>query len=56
MPASLHNPGIKAFYQRLHAVGKLPNAALVAGTRKPLSTINTMVRNDTGLPQLPILE
>jgi transposase len=45
--ASRHNPAIKAFYDRLIAVGKLPKVALVACMRKLLTILNTMVRNNT---------
>lgn len=47
LTASRHNPAIRAFYQRLIAVGKLPKVALVACMRKLLTTLNAMVRTDT---------
>lgn len=42
LTASRHNPAIRAFYQRLIAVGKLPKVALVACMRKLLTTLNAM--------------
>ena len=47
LTATVHNPTIKAFYQRLLAVGKLPKVALVACMRKLLTTLNAMVRTHT---------
>jgi transposase len=46
--ASRRNPIIKAFYQRLVAVGKPKKLALVACMRKLLTILNTMVRTHTG--------
>ncbi|WP_265289976.1 IS110 family transposase [Verminephrobacter eiseniae] len=43
--ASRHNPVIKAFYQRLLAVGKPKKVALVACMRKLLTIPNAMVRS-----------
>jgi transposase len=43
--ASRHNPVIKAFYQRLLAVGKPKKVALVACMRKLLTILNAMVRS-----------
>ncbi|MCW5260442.1 IS110 family transposase [Verminephrobacter eiseniae] len=40
-----HNPVIKAFYQRLLAVGKSKKVALVACMRKLLTILNAMVRS-----------
>ena len=40
----MHNPTIKAHYQRLLAAGKLPKVALVACMRKLLTMLNAMVR------------
>jgi len=45
--ASRFNPVIKAFYQRLCAMGKPKKVALVACMRKLLTIINSMVRNQT---------
>ena len=46
LTATNRNPVIKAFYQRLIAAGKLPKVALVACMRKPLTTLNAMVRKN----------
>lgn len=43
--ASRHNPVIRAFYQRLLALGKPKKVALVACAHKLLSILNTMMRN-----------
>jgi transposase len=47
LTATVHNPNIKAHYQRLIAAGKLPKVALVACMRKLLIMLNAMVRNQT---------
>lgn len=47
LTASRRNPAIKAFYERLITVGKLPKVALVACMRKLLTTLNAMVRTNT---------
>lgn len=44
LTATIHNPTIKAHYQRLLAAGKLPKVALVACMRKLLTMLNAMVR------------
>jgi len=41
-----YNPVIREDYQRLIAAGKLPKVALVACTRKLLTILNAMVRDD----------
>lgn len=48
LTAARYNPGIRAFYERLKAAGKLPKVALVACMRKLLTMLNAMVR--TGKP------
>jgi transposase len=45
MAATVHNPAIKAFYDRLLAKGKLPMVALTACMRKLLTILNAMVRD-----------
>jgi transposase len=45
MAATVHNPAIKAFYERLLANGKLPMVALTACMRKMLTILNAMVRD-----------
>ncbi len=45
--ASRFNPVIKAFYQRLCAMGKPKKVALVACMRKLLTILNAMLRNRT---------
>jgi len=40
-----HNPVLRAFYQRLRAVGKLPKVALTACMRKLLTILNAMVKH-----------
>ena len=45
LTAARHNPGIKLFYQRLLAAGKLPKVALVACMRKLLTMLNAMVKH-----------
>lgn len=42
--ATRHNPILKAFYQRLLAVGKTKKVALVACMRKLLTILNAMIR------------
>lgn len=44
--ATRFNPKIKAFYQRLVAQGKPKKVALIAATRKLLTILNTLVKND----------
>ena len=44
--ATLFNPTIKAFYQRLLAKGKLKKVALTAAMRKLITSLNTMVHTD----------
>lgn len=46
LTASRRNPGVKAFYERLIAAGKLPKVALVACMRKLLTMLNAMVRTN----------
>jgi len=41
------NPVLKAFYQRLRAVGKAPKVALVACMRKLLTILNAMLKHRT---------
>ena len=45
--ATRRNPVIQAFYQKLLAAGKMKKVALVACMRKLLTTMNTMVQNNT---------
>ena len=45
-----HNPVLRAFYQRLRAVGKLPKVALTACMRKLLTILNAMIRSRTPWP------
>jgi transposase len=45
--ATRHNPTLKAFYQRLRKLGKLPKVALVACMRKLLTILNAMLAHDT---------
>ena len=42
-----HNPVLRAFYQRLRAVGKLPKVALTACMRKLLTILNAMLNHQT---------
>ncbi len=42
-----HNPILRAFYQRLRAVGKLPKVALTACMRKLLTILNAMLKHQT---------
>jgi len=44
MAAIVHNPKMKAFYQRLKAAGKKPKVVLVAVMRKLIVILNTMLR------------
>jgi transposase len=46
LTATVRNPAIKTFYQRLITAGKLPKVALVACMRKLLTVLNAMVRNN----------
>lgn len=43
--ATRHNPAIRAFYQRLVALGKRKKVALVAAMRKFLTILNAMVKH-----------
>lgn len=43
--AARHNPAIRAFYQRLLALGKKPKVALTAAMRKLLTILNAMVKH-----------
>jgi transposase len=43
--ATVHNPAIRVFYQRLVAAGKAKKLALVAAMRKLLTILNAMVRS-----------
>jgi transposase len=45
--ATRHNPTLKAFYQRLRKLGKLPKVALVACMRKLLTILNAMLAQGT---------
>ena len=45
--ATLFNPQIKAFYQRLLAAGKVKKVALTACMRKFLTTVNAMLKHRT---------
>ena len=47
LTASRYNPAIRAFYQRLLAVGKPKKVALVACMRKLLTILNAMARDGT---------
>lgn len=47
LAASRHNPMIKAFYQKLLAVGKMKKVALVACMRKLLVILNAVVKSNT---------
>jgi transposase len=50
--ATLHNPVLKAYYQRLRAKGKEAKVALVACMRKLIIILNTMLaRDQTWSPQ-----
>ena len=46
MSASNWNPVLKAFHDRLAAAGKLPKVVIVAVTRKMITTLNAMLRDD----------
>jgi transposase len=46
MSASNWNPVLKAFHDRLTAAGKLPKVVIVAVTRKMITMLNAMVRDD----------
>ena len=41
-----HNPPLKAFYDRLRAIGKKPKVALTAVMRKLVILANTLVREN----------
>jgi transposase len=45
--ASMYNPIIKSFYERLMAAGKERKVAITACMRKLLTMLNTMIRNRT---------
>src|SRR5512145_863327 len=45
--ASRYNPVLRAFYQRLRALGKAPKTALVAVMRQLLTMLNAMLKHHT---------
>lgn len=45
LSARVHNPVIRAFYERLVAAGKPAKVALVACMRKLLTIVNAMLRD-----------
>jgi transposase len=47
LAAVRHNPVLKAFYERLRAVGKSPKVALTACRRKLLTMLNAMLKHET---------
>jgi transposase len=47
MVAARYNPVLKAFYERLVAVGKPKKVALIAVARKLLIILNAIVRDGT---------
>jgi transposase len=47
LAAVRHNPVLKAFYERLRAVGKAPKVALTACTRKLLTILHAMLKHRT---------
>ena len=47
LAAVRHNPVLKAFYERLRAVGKAPKVALTACMRKLLTMLNAMLKHRT---------
>jgi transposase len=47
LAAVRHNPVLKAFYERLRAVGKAPKVALTAWMHKLLTILNTMLKHRT---------
>lgn len=53
LSASLHNPILKAFHQRLRAAGKKPKVALVAVMRKLITILNAILRDNTEWQNCP---
>ena len=49
LSAVRHNVVVKAFYQRLVALGKRKKVALVACMRKMLTILNTMAKRHVGI-------
>jgi transposase len=47
LSAVRHNPVLKAFYERLRAVGNAPKVALTACMRKRLTILNAMITHHT---------
>jgi transposase len=47
MGAMLHNPHLRAYYDRLRAKGKLHKVALIATMRKLLLILNAIIKTDT---------
>jgi transposase len=47
LAAVRHHPVLKAFYERLRAVGKAPKVALTACMRKLLTILNAMLKHQT---------
>ena len=57
MAATVHNPVIKTFYERLLAKGKLPMVALTACMRKLLTILNAMVRDGVSWnPEMAVVQ
>lgn len=46
LSASRHDPGMKAFFERLTAKGKTAKAALIAVARKLVVLANTLIAHD----------
>jgi transposase len=53
LSASLHNPALRAFHQRLRAAGKPPKVALVAVMRKLITILNAILRDDIQWQNVP---
>jgi transposase len=47
LAATVHNPAIRAFYQRLLAAGKPGKVAIIAAMHKLLTIVNAMVKSGT---------
>jgi transposase len=47
LAAVCHHPVLKAFYERLRAVGKAAKVALTASMRKLLTILNAMIKHRT---------
>ena len=51
LSAARHDPTLRAFAQRLRANGKAPKQAIIATTRKRLTILTAMIRENRSYSQ-----